>query len=218
MNILIVFAHPEPRSFCGALKDVAVETLTGLGHQVTVSDLYVQGFDPAGGRGDFVHALADGPFVYQAEQRRAYAESSYAPDVAAEQAKVLASDVVMLNFPLWWFGPPAILKGWIDRVMSVGFAYDSDRRFENGALKGRRGMVSVTTGSPAERFTDGGGRAYASVETTLLPLQHGLFAYVGMDTLAPFVAFAPGRASDAARRQCLDDYAAHLARAFPRVA
>lgn len=212
MNILIVFAHPEPRSFCGALKDVAVETLAGLGHQVSVSDLYGQSFQPVGGRADFDHPSADGPFNYQAEQRRAYETASYEADLAAEQEKVRAADLIMLNFPLWWFGAPAILKGWIDRVMSVGFAYDSDRRFDKGGLRGRKGMVTVTTGSPSERFTSDGGHAYASMEHTLLPFQRGLFPYVGMEALPPFVAFAVARVPDDTRRSYLDEYCNHLAR------
>ncbi|MBK1836544.1 NAD(P)H-dependent oxidoreductase [Azospirillum sp. YIM B02556] len=210
MNVLIVFAHPEAHSFCGALKDTAVERLTALGYTVEVSDLYRQGFSPIGGPADFRHELADGPFNYQTEQRRAHANGSYANDVATEQAKVARADLLMLNFPLWWFGPPAILKGWIDRVLSVGFAYDSDRRFDRAPLRGRKGMVTVTTGSPVERFTAGTPRAYASVEDTLMPLQKGLFGYIGLEPIPPFLAFAPARSPEEDRQALLRHYAEHL--------
>lgn len=209
MNILIVYAHPEPESFSGALKDVAVATLSAAGHSVEVSDLYRQRFSPVGDREDFDHAT-DSPFVYQAEQRRAHREASYCDAISLEQDKLLAADLLMLNFPLWWFGPPAILKGWIDRVMSVGFAYDSDRRFEDGGLKGRRGLITVTTGSPAERFVSGGARAYAPMDDTLLPLQKGLFHYVGITGLAPFVAYAAARVAPPVRERYLADYRRHL--------
>ncbi|HEV2512134.1 NAD(P)H-dependent oxidoreductase [Bosea sp. (in: a-proteobacteria)] len=209
MNILIVFAHPEPESFCGALKDVAVSTLSAAGHAVVVSDLYRQGFSPVGDHRDFDHPT-DAPFIYQAEQRRAHREGSYCEPIAAEHAKLMAADVVMFNFPLWWFGPPAILKGWIDRVMSVGFAYDSDRRFEDGGLQGRRGLITVTTGSPAERFVKDGARAYAPMDETLLPLQKGLFHYVGMTGLDPFVAYAAARVEPQTRARYLAEYRVHL--------
>lgn len=209
MNVLIVFAHPEPASFSGALKDAAVETLSDLGHEVVVSDLYRQGFSPVGDASDFAHAV-DRPFNYQAEQRRAWSEASHVGEIAAEQERLTCADIVLFNFPMWWFGPPAILKGWIDRVMSVGFAYDSDKRFEDGGLKGRRGLITVTTGSPAERFVREGARAYAPMEETLLPLQKGLFHYVGMTGLKPFVAYAAGRVDDATRARYLADYRAHL--------
>lgn len=209
MNVLIVFAHPEPESFSGALKDVAVTTLRECGHDVVVSDLYRDGFSPVGDRHDFSHA-SEAPFVYQAEQRRAHREASYCASIASEQAKLSAADLVMFNFPLWWFGPPAILKGWIDRVMSVGFAYDSDRRFEDGGLSGRKGLLTVTTGSPAERFVKDGARAYAPMDETLLPLQKGLFPYVGMTGLEPFVAYAAARVDPATRTRYLADYRAHL--------
>ncbi|MEN4922033.1 NAD(P)H-dependent oxidoreductase [Achromobacter spanius] len=214
MNVLIVFAHPEPASFCGALRDAACQTLADLGHRVQVSDLYRMDFSPVGDVDDFEHEVDDVPFEYQREQRIAHQQQSYCAQIAAEHEKLLWCDVVMLNFPLWWFGPPAILKGWIDRVMSVGFAYDSDRRFEKGALKGRNAMVTITTGSPAERFSDDAPRGYADLEGTLLPLQKGLFPYVGMGVLPPFAAYAVARVSPQARSAYLQQYRDHLAAHF----
>jgi len=110
VRVLVVFAHPEPASFSAALKDVAVETLTRLGHTVVVSNLYAEGFNPVGGPDDVVHAPSC-PFDYQGEQRRAASGGTFAPDIAERQRQVLGCDVLMLSFPMWWYGPPAILKG-----------------------------------------------------------------------------------------------------------
>ncbi|OZI77702.1 NAD(P)H-dependent oxidoreductase [Bordetella genomosp. 12] len=210
MNVLIVFAHPEPASFSGALRDTACATLKALGHQLQVSDLYRMEFSAVGDVDDFVHDVCDTPFDYQSEQRLAHQRGSYCAEIAAEQEKLRWCDLVMLNFPLWWFGPPAILKGWIDRVMSVGFAYDADRRFERGALSGRQAMVTITTGSPAARFSLDSPRAYTDLAGTLLPLNKGLFPYVGMTALPPFAAYAVAKVDPEARADYLRQYRAHL--------
>lgn len=213
MRVLIVFAHPERASFSAALKDAAVETLAGLGHVVAVSDLYAEGFDAVGGQRDMAHRPAS-PFDYQEEQRRASRDSTFATDIAERQREVFACDVLMLNFPMWWYGPPAILKGWIDRVLAAGFAYDRDRRYATGQLAGRAGMLTVTTGSPPERYTDVGERSFLTMEQLLRPLQKGLFHFVGMKGVDPFVAYSAGRVDDARRARYLDEYRAHLAREF----
>lgn len=213
MRVLIVFAHPEGASFSAALKEMAMSSLTGLGHTVVVSDLYAERFDPSGGPRDFVHRPAS-PFDYQEEQRRGAREGTFASGIAEQQHRVLACDVLMLNFPMWWYGPPAILKGWVDRVLAAGFAYDRDRRYETGPLAGRAGMLTVTTGSPPERYTDGGDRPFLTMEQLLLPLQKGLFHYVGMKAVEPFVAYSAARVDDARRVRYLAEYRAHLEKHF----
>lgn len=213
MKILIVFAHPESASFCGALGRQAVQSLSALGHGVVVSDLYADGFDPRGGPHDFTHA-SDHPFNYQTEQRRAAGGCTFARDIAEQQRRVIECDALLLNFPMWWYGPPAILKGWIDRVLAAGFAYDRDRKYATGPLAGRAGMVTVTTGSPAERYTDAGDRPFLTMDQLLLPLQAGLFHYTGMKTVDPFVAYAAGQVDAGRRKACLADYHAHLTQNF----
>jgi NAD(P)H dehydrogenase (quinone) len=209
MNALIVFAHPASTSFSAALKDTAVETLAGLGYDVAVSDLYASRFSAAGDRHDFKHPL-DEPFDYQAEQRKAWEGRTFSDEILAEQDKLSRSDVILLNFPMWWFGPPAILKGWIDRVLSAGFAYDRNARFETGRFLGKRGLLTVTTGSPAERYRSEGVHAYAPIEDTLLPLKKGVLEYVGISALKPFVAYAAKSASQDQRSTYLNLYNAHL--------
>jgi len=122
MKVLIVFAHPEPASFSAALKDEAVAALSQAGHAVAVSDLYAMGRNPALGPEEFAHDRANPDFLDLArEQERAHRRDSHAADVRAEQAKVAAADLLMFHFPVWWFGMPAMLKGWDGMPAYTGF-------------------------------------------------------------------------------------------------
>ncbi|MBY0402996.1 MAG: NAD(P)H-dependent oxidoreductase, partial [Cyanobacteria bacterium] len=146
MNILIVYAHPEPKSFNGALKDLAVQVFTEQGHYVEVSDLYAQGFNPVGGHHDFTQVDDPEFFKYGMEQTKASELKTFAPDVVTEQEKLLRADVVIFQFPLWWFGLPAILKGWVDRIFAAGLIYGSGKWYSDGVMKGKKAFVSLTTG------------------------------------------------------------------------
>ena len=126
MKTLIVLAHPEPRSLNVALKDKAVETLLELGHQVQVSDLYAMNWKAELGIGDFTDDRADpADLGLSREQEHAFANNAQTDDVKAEQSRVVWDDWVIFQFPLWWVSMPAILKGWVDRVLSPGVAYSS---------------------------------------------------------------------------------------------
>jgi len=127
MNILIVHAHPEPRSFNGAMMREAVRVLEAEGHEVTVSDLYAMRWNPASDRSNFT-TEADPDFLkLQNEEVHAAQHDGFAPDVQAEITKVLACDALIFQFPMWWFAMPAILKGWVDRVFAAGVAYGGGR-------------------------------------------------------------------------------------------
>ena len=156
MDVLLVVAHPEPRSFNGALTEVAVETLASEGHRVVVSDLYAMGFKAVAAADDFVDRADAERFRLDHEQAHAQATGALAPDVAAEQEKVRAAELLVLQFPMWWFGMPAILKGWVDRVFARGFAYSPGRKYDTGLLAGRTALVSVTTGTSAATYAPDG--------------------------------------------------------------
>jgi NAD(P)H dehydrogenase (quinone) len=123
MNILIVHAHHEPNSFSSALKDRAVATLTKLGHHVEVSDLYAMGFNPVSDRRNFTMVANPAYLKQQREETYAAEHDGFAPELVAEMEKVLHADLLIFNFPLWWFGMPAALKGWVDRVFAYGKMY-----------------------------------------------------------------------------------------------
>jgi NAD(P)H dehydrogenase (quinone) len=197
MNILIVYAHPEPTSFTAALKDAAVRALEAAGHAVEVSDLYAERFNPVAGRHDFT--TVDDPlrFHYQGEQARASREAGFAPDIVREQQRAARADLMVFLFPLWWGGLPAILKGWFERVFAYGFGYADGKRFEHGFFRGRRGILGVTTGGTAQRFSDRGG--YGEIGQVLHSTQRCMLEYMGLEALDPFVAYAAPRVDAAAR-------------------
>lgn len=196
-HILIVVAHPEPQSFNHALAGAMAAGLRGAGHQVTVSDLAAEGFRADIGRHDMTTVADTERFHVQAEQAHAARSDGFAADVAREQARVAQADNLILQFPLWWGGPPALMKGWIDRVLSYGFAYVDGRRFESGLFKGRRAMLSVTTGGTPERFSDAG--VYGPIGPLLMPLRKLALEYMGYDVADPVVSYGVPRTDASAR-------------------
>ncbi len=209
MNILIVYAHPEPRSFNGALKDVAIETLRTAGHEVVLSDLYAMRFEAVIGPADFQGDRADAEVLsIPHEQMRAYKTGTFAPDIIAEQDKLRRADLVIFQFPLWWFGMPAILKGWADRVFARGFAYIAGRKYDTGLMRGKLAMVSVTTGTSADTYAPDG--IDGDILSILWPIHNGLFRYTGFDVLHPFIAYMPGRVDPSERAVYLETYRRRL--------
>jgi NAD(P)H dehydrogenase (quinone) len=199
MNVLIVYAHPEPRSLNGALKDLAVRRLTAQGHEVRVSDLYAMGWKAVADGEDFLNHDPGQRLFYGRASKDALAEGSQSPDIAAEQAKLLWANAVVFQFPLWWFSMPAILKGWVERVFAYGFAYgvgvhEGERwgdRYGEGKLTGRRAMLSVTIGGRAPHYSDRG--VNGALDDVLFPIQHGVLFYPGMEVLPPFTAYQADR-------------------------
>lgn len=199
MNVLIVHAHPEPRSLNGAMKDTAVRHLSERGHEVRVSDLYAMGWKAIADGADFLTFNAGERLFYERASKAAFANGSQSADITAEQQKLLWADAVILQFPLWWFSMPAILKGWVDRVFALGFAYGVGEhggerwgeRYGEGTLTGRRAMLSVTIGGRAPHYSDRG--VNGALDDLLFPIHHGVLFYPGMDVLPPFVTYQSGR-------------------------
>jgi len=208
MKVLIVFAHPESASFSAALKNVAVATLESLGHEVTVSDLYQMNWSPALGPADFSDRVDDDYLDLSREQEHAFAGSSHSEDVKIEQAKVTAADLVLFHFPVWWFSMPAILKGWVDRVFSRGFAYSTGRKYESGHFKGKRAMICLTTGTASTLYEANG--IDGDLHHVLWPIHNGILGYTGFTVLPPFAAWMPARVSSEERTRYLKTYAERL--------
>lgn len=136
MKVLAVFSHPVRESFARALLDRCVADLRGAGHEVTIKDLYAEGFQPA----------------LSAQERRDYEDvAADRQAVAAEVAALEETRGLLLVYPTWWYGMPAMLKGWFDRVWVPGVAFDlaPQRGISIHAL-GRidRLMVVTTYGAP----------------------------------------------------------------------
>ena len=114
-------------------------------------------------------------------------------DIQSELEKLAWADAVVLQFPLWWLGPPAILKGWIDRVLVQGFGYGVDDgdgrplRSGDGKLTGKRAMVVTTIGAHADGFGPRG--IHGEAEQMLWGIQHGTFYYTGMEVVPPVLIY-----------------------------
>lgn len=209
MKVLIVYAHPEPGSFGRALLDRSVETLSSCGHQVVVSDLYAMEFQPVASGGDFTERRFPDALQYDREQKQSSHRHTFMPDIQAEIDKLLACDLLILQFPLWWFSVPAIMKGWIDRVFVNGTVYGAGgMRFDNGGLKGRKALLAFTTGClPGMMDSDG---LLGQRDVILWHLQHGTFGYSGLQVLQPFVGWSIQYTDEAKRHEYLDKYEARL--------
>ena len=213
MNALIVHAHHEPSGFGSALLGAAVEGLRARGCGVEVSDLYAMRFDPVSDRRNFRSVFDAARLRQQAEERHASRIGGFAPEVAAEMVKVAACDLLILNFPIWWLGMPAILKGWFDRVFAVGFAYGGGRKFASGLMRGKRALCVVTTGGLADDYARGG--EYAPIDEVLYAVHRGIFEFTGFEVLRPFVAYGPGRNSEAGRSHDLEALRSRLLELVP---
>ncbi|MBS0318553.1 MAG: NAD(P)H-dependent oxidoreductase [Proteobacteria bacterium] len=208
MNVFIVHAHPEPRSFCSSMCSVATEHLRGLGHEVRVSDLYATNFNPVASATDFGQRKNPDYLVYALEQRHGHETGSLAPDIRAEIGKLLWCDMLVLNFPIFWFSTPAMLKGWIDRVLVSGLVYGGKRFYDRGGLTGKRVMVSITIGGQPHMFAPDG--IHGSLDDMLRHLLRGTLAYTGMTVLPPFVAWHVPYVSAEMRGQVLQSYRQRL--------
>jgi NAD(P)H dehydrogenase (quinone) len=207
MNILIIHAHPEPKSFCAALKDEAVETLQALGHDVTVSDLYAMGFNPVASAQDFLARENPGYLSYALEQRAGAASGTLAQDIQDEIEKVKQADLIIFSFPLFWMSSPAMLKGWIDRVFVSGLFYGGKRIYGKGGMSGKKALVCTTLGGRDYMFGDKAlhGELYGA-SGMLRSLLQGSFGYVGMQVLEPFVAYHVPYISDESRKEILKNW------------
>jgi NAD(P)H dehydrogenase (quinone) len=202
MNILYVYAHPEPRSFNGALKDMAMISLAKKGHAVKVSNLYATKWKAVLDAQDF--RIRQNPYQFSPaiEQIHGVTTRSLAPDLQDEIARVAWADLLIFQFPVWWSSMPAILKGWFDRVFAQGFVVDLEKGhvYEEGLLKGKKAMIVATTGATQEMYSPRG--IHGDLETHLSIITHNIFEFAGMTALPSFIIFgAAGMTRDQGTRQ-----------------
>jgi NAD(P)H dehydrogenase (quinone) len=206
---LIVHAHPEPQSFSTAQMAAAAESLGEAGYRVDVLDLYADGWAPVLAREEF--APVEGPFKPQAEQLRAVQEGTLDTAVRAHLDRLLAADLLVLSFPMWWFSLPAVLKGWVDRVFVMGGVFGGDHGlFGHAALAGKRAMLLFTTGGPGESFRPGG--AFGPMDDFLFHIHRGMLEFVGYQVLEPVITYGPARMTDQERAAALDAVRESVAR------
>ncbi len=140
MNVLVVLGHPDEKSFNHAIAGRVVEELKNLGHVVLTHDLYRERFDPALSAHEIPRSAA------------------LEPTVARHCEELAAADGIVVIHPNWWGQPPAVLKGWVDRVIRPGVAYefregDQGEGVPVGLLKAKAAVIFNTSNTPRSRET-----------------------------------------------------------------
>lgn len=184
MNHLVVFAHPNPKSFGKGIVDTVVKASEEKGASVKVRDLYSIGFDPILKPSDF----------------EAFQSGKIPEDIAAEQENIRWANVITFVYPVWWASMPAMLKGYVDRVFSYGFAYEYVNGTPNGLLKGKKGLMFCTTGSPNEIYASNG--MHNSMKQTT---DQGIFNFSGMEEVKHTFFGEVPRVSDEVRGNYLKE-------------
>jgi NAD(P)H dehydrogenase (quinone) len=186
VNVFIIYAHPNPHSFHAALREVAVGALSRAGHSILLSDLYTMRFNP-------VMSLKELGGDHHL--------------IRGEMDKVRRADLLLFQFPDWWYGMPAIMKGWLDRTLAYGFAYDETHSFESGLLRGKRALLTTSTQTRKPYYDAAPQRDLLRV---LEPIHYGVLAYCGLEVLPPFIVYGPQEMSEDERREVLEDYREYL--------
>jgi len=132
MKVLLLVANPNPGSFCHAIAQTALEQLQSMGHQVIFHDLYAERFDPLLPHAEIPKDAPLDPII------RRYCD------------EVAQADGFVVVHPNWWSMPPAILKGWIDRVFRQGVAYTFTKDGVQGFFQGRRAVVFTNSNTPRD--------------------------------------------------------------------
>ncbi|MCP3740723.1 NAD(P)H-dependent oxidoreductase [Rossellomorea sp. BNER] len=160
MKHLVVYAHPHPESFNHAILETTVSALEKNGHEVEVRDLYALDFQP----------------VLKPSDLKAIKTGKTPSDIKIEQEFVAQTDAITLIYPIWWTGLPAILKGYIDRVFSYGFAYSYGEKGINQLLAGKKGFIINTHGTPKEIYDEMGMTAGIKITSDM-----GIFDFTGIE-------------------------------------
>ncbi len=179
---LVILAHPESRSFNGAWAKATQDGCHTQGDTVLVSDLTQMGFDPVERATHYTDFSTASPFDPLKAQEAASEDKTLPQAVQTEIEKVLCADRLIFHFPIWWFAPPAILKGWCDRVLAHGATHTVDQRFDAGRFTGRKALFCVTTGSGASESAFNGKEG--DIQMLLWPLAYTL-RYLGFSVLKP---------------------------------
>jgi putative NADPH-quinone reductase len=169
MRVLVVYCHPVEESFCAALREAAVGTLEGRGDEVRLIDLYAEKFDP----------------VMDRKERLAYhVGPPQDPALAAHIDALNWAEAIVFIYPTWWYGLPAMLKGWLDRVWAMGVVFDLApdggivsrvrhiRKIGVVTSCGATRLLSFVMGQPGRKTILRGIRSICALRTRTLYLAH----------------------------------------------
>ncbi len=158
MHVLTVVDHPDPNSFTAAAAQMFMDGANAAGHTTEFADLHAEGFDPRWSMADIEGDKASAPLA----------------DIRSEQARISRADAICLAFPLFWWGMPSMMKGWVDRVWSWGWAYDQLDDREKSLQRPRSGVLLIPAGARSDEIEDAG---YLTAMETLWT--QGTFGYFG---------------------------------------
>ena len=159
MKHLVIYAHPNPGSLNGQLKNSVADQLMAKGEAVEIRDLYRLNFNP----------------VLSNEDMAGQRSGKLADNVKVEQDYIRWADCILFIYPIWWTGLPAIMKGYIDRVFSYGFAYRYDQGVQKGLLTGKQAIIINTHGKSQAEY-----RNIGMDSALLLTSDKGIYNYCGL--------------------------------------
>jgi NAD(P)H dehydrogenase (quinone) len=183
MDYLIIYAHPNPKSFNHAILEQVESELIKRKKTYEIRDLNALHFNPVLDGKDFT----------------AMSRGIYLDDVKTEQDFILKSKTLIFIYPIWWFGMPSILKGYIDRIFSHGFAFRFTDKGPEGLLKGKKVIIFNTTGGPQENYQAAG--FLSALKTTT---EIGIFEFCGMKVIEHPYFFAVPYVPEEARKKMLE--------------
>ncbi len=180
MHVLTILDHPNPASFSAAVAQHFIAGAEAAGHSAELADLHAEGFDPRWSMADI----------------EGDAEAAPPADVLNEQARIARADAICVVFPLYWWGMPAMTKGWVDRVWSWGWAYDQLDDPEQSLQRARTGILLIPAGARSDEMEDEG--YLAALETAWIKGTFGYFGFVRRK-----LQVLNGSTGSAARRKAL---------------
>ncbi|PIE82952.1 MAG: NAD(P)H dehydrogenase [Candidatus Contendobacter odensis] len=183
MNVLIIYTHPNPNSFNQAILDTASTTLREGGHTIRIHDLYQMQF----------HCVLDGEDLMRNRQGDIHT------DIRREQGAVRWAQGLIFIYPIWWFGAPAILKGWIDRVFTRKFAFDFNASGMQGLLHHEKALIINTLGGDEASY-----REKRWHELLVRPMAEGILHACGVRNISHQAFYQVPTVSHAERQAMLD--------------
>ncbi len=192
-NIYSVFAHPNKTSSTSSINSLMEDIARNKGYRVTSTNLYELGFDPILSSSDMI----------------GFRKNRINSEIKDEQDLILESDIIILGYPVWWAGMPAILKGWIDRVFAYNFAYKVTDGVPIGLLTNKKAIIINTHGQPTEDYHNSGMFKAMNVVSDI-----GIFDFCGIEVIEHLYYEDSSYDTDA-RSKLFDEIERDLIQAIP---
>lgn len=187
-KVLIVLCHPDKQSLNHSMCTAMKASFEAQGAVVQVSDLHAMEWSPVNDRSNFKTVANESYFNQAAEERYAVAHKGFNDQITHEMNKIVWCDTLVFQTPLHWFGLPSMLKSWCDKVLACGFAYGNGKWYDVGIMRGKRAVLSVTTGAPQRMYNRDA--IQGDLKNILFPITHGIFFFCGFHALKPLIVYS----------------------------